>query len=203
LVSDERVQRVAIALVIVGLAAGIAAFALHEPPAVPAFPCVSTSKSGWLTASSGRVVIRVDWGAGEQNRIGAGDPNGAITWLALDEAAARARAQALLVPLSRTVHSSGTTGAVSVFVGCDGKGDYWHGEAPARPTYLGCVRPHLDRSSVRCLKDVFDERRRVTVNEAAAAMGELMERTGNDIGIRLPPDPGVHPVSSMHGFDLE
>jgi hypothetical protein len=197
------VQRAAIAGVIVVLAAGVAAFALHEQPAVPAFPCVSTSSSGWLTASTSTVVMRVDWGAGEQNRIGAGDPNGAINWIALDEATARARAQALLLPLSRTVRSGSHAGAVSVFVGCDGKGDYWHGEAQPRPNYVDCVRPHLDRQSLRCLKEVFDERRRVTTDEAAAAMGELMERTAMELGIRPPPDPGVHPVSHMHAFDLE
>lgn len=162
---------VAVGLVLAGFGA-TAATRLLRKAAAPPFPCVATSKSGWLTASSEGLVLRVEWSETD-TRIGAAGVDGRVHWRPAEPAAARALVQSVLQPLDRSIHAS-TSGKVSVFVACDGKGDYWHGENDVRVGYRDCVHSLPHREALECLKEVYAERSRVSVDEAAGAMIDRM-----------------------------
>jgi hypothetical protein len=164
---------------LVVLATGAALLVFRLPEARQPFPCVATAKTGWLTASTDSgLVVRVDWGG--ENRIGA-TRDGKLRWQPVNEAAARAEVQRLVTPLARTTRSD-TAARVSVFVGCDGKGDYWHGEAEERTRLRDCLQP-VDETRRECLKRYLSELKRVSPDEAAGAMSDGLDVTARRMGV--------------------
>ena len=177
---------VAIAAVSIALVVAAAAVLLQPRERPLAYPCVSSSKDGWLTAVSGRALVRIEWSEGA-GRLGVGPPRGPLLqWFPLSEREARAQVLEVLAPLSRRVHSA-SVDAVSFFVGCDGHGEFWAGLSPSTPSsYRDCLHPGAE-TRLACVKRVFDEGSLASADELPGAISDRLDAIAIRAGMTLPP----------------
>lgn len=196
-------RRVSLAITVVALSMGVAGLLLLRTKVLrqpPAYPCVATSKDGWLTAVGGNMLLRVEWAPGG-GRVGVGLENGGrVTWRDASEADARNVALRVLEPLTVDVGSK-AEGTVTFFVGCEGRGEYWRDTSGAPASWRECLRP-VDESRLACVRRVFTHR--PTTEEIAGAVSDRIAEQAQRAGVAVPPrpaglGPSTHP--SLGGFD--
>lgn len=165
----------ALALGIVGLVA-LRVKVLRPPPA---YPCVDTSREGWLTAVGGSLMLRVEWAPGT-GRVGVAPERGVVAWREITDADARKVAQQVLAPLSEDVSSS-SGGTVSFFVGCDGRGEYWRDTSGTPLSWRECIHP-VDETRLECARRVLI--RRPSVEQVAGAVADRIAEQARLVNVQ-------------------
>ncbi|MFO0600171.1 MAG: hypothetical protein U0228_32985 [Myxococcaceae bacterium] len=146
------------------------------------YPCISTSKSGWLTTVSSGLLLRVEWSeSGGQVAIGA--ENAPVRWKEIGSEAARATANEVLKPMSSGAHAPGSS-QVSLYVVCDGTGDYWKGSNEDAVPWRACLRP-TGETRVDCLKRAYASR--FSAERVASGINARVEAIAGQNGVPLPP----------------
>lgn len=181
----RRVILAVVFVVVLLSGVGLAAFPRSPPSPAPSFPCIASSREGWLTLTSNRALLEIEGGPG-RGRVGVGPATRTERWVELSEADARARAVALLAPTSAPERVEGA-GQVSMFIQCDGAGHYWHGDVDdAPPAYTQCLRPRRHQTPLDCVKAVHMARGRPR-NEPAEALAARLDDAAFALGQSLPP----------------
>jgi len=105
------------------------------------YPCIGTSKAGWLTAVSEGVLVRVEWDeAGGKTSVT--EERNPVVWKDVGSGAARSTAMDVLRPTPATGTSA--TGKISLYVSCDGVGPHWAGETTEAVPWNPCLAPQTE-----------------------------------------------------------
>jgi hypothetical protein len=185
----RRVLLAVVFVVVLLSGVGLAAFPRSSPAPVLSYPCIDSSREGWLTVASNQALMIIEWGPG-RGAVKAGQPSDAPRVTATTEADARARARRLFEPPAGARRGSGA-GFVSLFVSCDGVGSAWRGTVEGeRPGYSQCLRPR-HRTRLQCLEDVWADPRRAAPAGTADALAERLGGEAAAQGVSAAPPPDV------------
>jgi hypothetical protein len=130
------------------------------------YPCIETSKTGWLTAVSEGVLVRVEWEE-VRGKLSVTEEKNPVVWKDVGSAAARSTAMDVLRPTPSTGTSA--TGKISLYVSCDGSGTHWAGETTEAVPWETCVTPRHE-TRLDCLERAIASRR--GVDRTAGALTE-------------------------------
>lgn len=119
------------------------------------YPCIETSRSGWLTAVAEGVLVRVEWGE-QSGKTSVTPESSAVVWKDVGASAARTTAMQVLRPSSAV--GSSASGKISLYVSCDGVGTYWAGETTDPVPWKTCLDPKRE-TRVACLERAIASRR--------------------------------------------
>jgi hypothetical protein len=145
--------------------------ALRPPPAAMPFPCVTTSKTGQVSAATGFMTVIVEWG--DTPVVGIQHVPGMIHWTEVSDADARRRARALLAPIEGNLMARHQT-PVDVRVTCDGiyNGDVFVDEDTI-PGYSCCLDVPV-KDVPGCLMLTFVQYRHAAPGAAAEVLRRRM-----------------------------
>jgi hypothetical protein len=138
----------------------------------PPYPCISTSRSGWLTAVGSGLLVRIEWSEAS-GQVSIGREHDPIRWQTVGSDAARRTANRVLEPVAGT-GTAAPPGRVSVTVGCDADGHFWSGGGAAFVPWSECLWPGTEER-LHCLKRAITSRRLTDRATERIASG-LLER---------------------------
>lgn len=150
------------------------------------YPCIETSRSGWLTAVSEGVLVRVEWEDG-RGKTSVTREEDRVVWKEVGSQTARSTAMDVLRPTPTTGTSA--TGKISLYVSCDGAGTHWAGETTDAVPWQTCVTPRHE-TRLDCLERAIASRRGVDRTAGALAERVLGLARANDV-VPIPP-PSIY-----------